>query len=201
MAKTKEKLKKEKTTNSGEDKETKVKAGFVSKETKVQEIKAEVITKRPAEADEEIEDEFLEEDDRVESAPTFNYPFLRRMPTIRIQPIATNLEIELDDIPVAKKEEDVVDQYKSVPEKNYAINQKYELPGGASYDSITPKEIKAPPSPSLTPNFSDQMNAGRGFGNQNNATPGYPGQDNDRKYDSGLEQQTKSDQDRRRREM
>ena len=198
MAKTKEKVKKEK-TNSGENAETKIKASFVSPETKVQERRAEVITKKPEELDEEIEDEFLEED----MSPAFdriNYPFLRRLPSIRIQPIATNLEIELDDIPVAKKEEETVDQYKSVPEKNYAINQKYELPGGASYDSITPKEIKAPPSPSLTPNFSDQMNAGRGFGNQPTTT-GYPGQDNERKYDSGLEQQTRSDQDRRRREM
>lgn len=185
--------------------ETKVKAGFVSSEAKVQEIKAEVIAKKPAEADEDIEDEFLEdESDFTESAPSsFNYPFLRRAaPTIRIQPIAANLEIELDDTPVAKKEEDTVDQYKPVPEKNYSINQKYELPGGASYDSMTPKEIKAPASPTLTPNFSDQMNAGRGFGTQQTGTAGYPGQEsNERKYDSGLEQQTQSQQDRRRREM
>jgi len=175
----------------------------LEKETKVQEKKAEVIEKKQAEPSEEIEDEFLEEDDMIESAPaSFNYPFLRRIPTIRIQPIATNLEIELDDIPVAKKEENNVDQYKPAPEKNYSLNQKYELPGGASYDSLTPKQITSTPPPTLTPNFSDQMNAGRGFGNQNAETPGYPGQEsNERKYDSGLEQQTRSEQDRRRREM
>jgi hypothetical protein len=167
----------------------------VQAETKVQEKKPVVIEKKSAKED--IEDEFIEDDEsEAFSIPTFNYPFMRRQPTIRIQPIAANLELELDDIPVAKKEEETVDQYKSVPEKNYSTNQKYELPGGASYDSITPKQISNS-SPTISGDFSNQMNPG-GFGNQG-ATPGYPGQESgDRKYSSGLEQQTKSQQDRRR---
>ena len=168
-------------------------------DTKIQEKKAEVIEKKQSKANNDI-DEFIEDDDMAGSAPVFNYPFMRRLPTIRIQPIATNLEIELDDIPVAKKEDDNVDQYKPAPEKNYSLNQKYELPGGSSYDSITPKQISSS-SPTISPNFDNHMDAGRSFGNQS-GTPIYPGQESsDRKYDSGLEQQTQSQQDKRRREM
>jgi len=167
-------------------------------ETKVQEKKAVVIEKKPAQND--MEDEFFEDDDRGEQIPTFNYPFMRRMPTIRIQPIAANLEIALDDIPTTKKEEDTTDLYKPLPEKNYSLNQKYEIPGGgASYDSITPKQISSS-SPSISSGFSGPMDSARGFGNQS-GTPGYPGQDTgERKYDSGLERQT-ADQDKRRRDM
>ena len=219
MVKTKEKINKD-SIEEMLDKKTTIEAKPEKKfiiekkpETKVKEIKAEVVTEKPEEVDneikEELEDEFFEDDiGFIERRPlaSFNYPFLRRAfsPGIRIQPIATNLEIDLDDIPVAKKEEDNVDQYKPSPEKNYSLNQKYELPGsGASYDSLAPKTITASQPPTLTPNFiGDTMNASRGFGNQNTSTQGYPGQEpNTRNYDSGLEQQTQAQQDKRRRDM
>lgn len=195
MAKTKEKTKEK----SKKDK-TKKKIETIPE---IQVIKPEIIKKETKE-EEDIEEEFLEDDsDFSDSFPSsFSYPFLRRAaPTIRIQPITTNLEIDLEDIQIpTKKEEDNNDQYKPTPEKNYSLNQKYELPSGASYDSMTPKQVAAPQPPTLTPNFSDQMNAARGFGNQNTPTPGYPGQESsERKYDSGLEQQTQ--QDKRRRDM
>ncbi len=165
----------------------------------------QIIEKKP-----EIED--YDDDEEFESlllnqgtSSTFRYPLMRgAMPSIRIQPVSAPLEIELGDIEIPVKEEETNgDQYKPINmDKNYSLNQKYEIAGGggSGYDSMAPKTVTAPVSPSLTPNFSDSMNAARGFGNQN-TTAGYPGQEsNDRKYDSGLEQQTR-EQDRRRRDM
>lgn len=159
------------------------------------------------EQDEEDDEEFDEDDEEFESevinpgtSASFRYPFLRRMPTIRIQPITAPIEVELGDVPTQRKEEDNADQYKPVNlEKNYSLNQKYELPGGASYEKITPKTVSAPVSPSLDANFQEQTT--RGFGVQSPSAPGYPGQESsERKYDSGLEQQTRErERDRERR--
>ncbi len=167
----------------------------------VKKPEVEVIEKKPQgeEFDEDDED-FVSEMINQGTSSSYRYPFLRRMSTIRIQPVSAPLEIELGDIETPReKEEDNADAYKPANlDKNYSLNQKYELAGGgASYDKMTPKTINAPVSLSLNPNFSDQMNAARGFGNQN-TTASYPGQESgERKYDSGLEQQTR-EQDRRR---
>jgi len=160
------------------------------------------------EKQDEDEEEFDEDDEEFESeiinpgtSASFRYPFLRRMPTIRIQPIKAPIEVELEDLPSPKKEEDNADQYKPVNlEKNYSLGQKYELAGGgASYDKMAPKTISAPVSLSLDANFQEQTT--RGFG-PGASTSGYPGQESSgRKYDSGLEQQTKEQERGRRRSM
>lgn len=169
------------------------------KEPEIKKEKIEIIEKEPEEEDddeEESESILLNQG----TSSTFRYPLMRTVvPTIRIQPITAPLEIELSDEPT-KKEEDKNDLYKPAQlDKNYSLNQKYELPGGSAYEAGTPKQVAAPVSSSLIANFQDSVSQQRGFGNQNTSTSGYPGQESsERKYDSGLEQQTR-DQERRRR--
>ncbi len=156
-----------------------------------EEIEKEAQDEKPEEdeeAEEETEDDEEFEDIEVNpgSTSSFRYPVFRRAAPIRIQPITAPLEIELEDAPSAREnKEENADQYKPAPEKNYSLAQKYELPGSKSYEEITPKSITSPASPS---SFRPEG-------------AGYPGQQQDeRKYDSGLEQQTK-EQEKRRREV
>jgi len=166
------------------------KKGNKTKNTKVkEEIKIEVIKPNEKEIDEELEEEYFEDEEALDFS-SFNYPFMRRAaPSIRVQPVITNLEIDLDDIPVARNnDEENGDQYKPSPEKNYSLGQKYELPGAGAYEEATPKTIQSRP-----PGSDGGVSLGQG-----RETTGYPGQGSeDRKYDSGLERETQ--QDRRRR--
>jgi hypothetical protein len=181
-----------KTNQKKEKKEPEKKVEVVKKEEKKPE------KEKVTESDEEFEEEYFDDDfEGGASPPSFSYPFMRRAgPPIRIQPISQQLEFGLEDISIPKKdEENNADQYKPTPEKNYSLGQKYEMAGGSSYASIAPKGIKAPP-PTLGSDFNTP-GVGMGFGNSS-ATPGYPGgESQERKYDSGLESQTR-DQQRRR---
>jgi hypothetical protein len=175
------------------------------KEKKEPEKKTEIIKKeekkpekeKVIESDEESFEEYFDDDSFEGQFPSSGYPFMRRSaPSIRFSQTTPQLEIDLADIPLARNtEENNNDQYKPTPEKNYSLGQKYEVAGSSSYASIAPKGIKAPP-PTLGSDFNTPS-TGMGFGNTN-TTPGYPGgESQERKYDSGLEQQTR-DQQRRR---
>ena len=156
-----------------------------------EEVEKEAQDEKPEddeEAEEETEDdeEFEEIEINPGSTSSFRYPVLRRAaPAIRIQPITAPLEVELEDAPAPRENRgENADQYKPTPEKNYSLTQKYELPGSKSYEGIAPKQITqiGPPSSFRPPEGA-----------------GYPGQQQEeRKYDSGLEQQTKEERDRRR---
>lgn len=161
------------------------KSHVIEKKAEIKIIEPKKIEKKQ-EIDPEEFEEFMEDD-----SPVFN-SFIRKSPSIRIQPVAAQLEIELSDIPKKEEENNNHDQYKPAPEKNYSPGQKYELPGGTSYSNITPKEVFGSSSISAASNpFIQQSGVKPESG-------GYPGEQA-RNYQSGLEEEAEKKQREKRR--
>lgn len=122
--------------------------------------------------EDELED-IIEEDYYIEDNNGF---FARRAPSLAQRPVV-QLETELADIPIAKKEEDPLQQKPG----DYSPNQKYELGGSKGYEGMAPKQVTGTP----TQDFSNQMfKPAQQF---SNTETGYPGQQADRNYQSSLE--------------
>lgn len=187
-------------TKKGKTKEKpKIKTIEVSAiELKKTDIKPEVRVIQPKKIEQEkkVKEEIDEfEDEFIEDNQFFDYPFMRRGPSLRIQPIAQQLEVELADIQLPKKEdENNQDQYRPVAQKDYSLNQKYELPGGTSYQ-VEPSQVSAPTSIAAASDPFLQQQKLR----PSDAAGGYPGQQADRNYHSRLEDEAeKREKDKKR---